>query len=529
MNDAAEWGGAPPVNASLLLAALPIRTWVCDGDGRWFYVSPQWREFTGRSGAELLGQGWQERLHPEERVAVVAAWTRAVHAREPFRLRCRLRRHDGVFRSLRLSGNHLPGSTGGWLGTAVDVDEEARDSDLQRLNEDLQQRNALLLAEIAQHHLEEEALRQANQQLAEADQRKNDFLAALSHELRSPLAPIRNSLYIMERAEPGGSQARHASQVISRQAEFMTRLIDDLLDVSRITRGKVHLQRETVHLCELVRRTAEDHRPTFEANGLALAVDARQDVVIDGDPTRLSQVVSNLLQNAAKFTPRGGRVVVAVGAEERQAVVRVRDNGAGLSRESLSRLFEPFTQDARTRERSTAGLGLGLALVKGLVELHGGSVQASSEGPGKGAEFTIRLPLRAQPESAAERAAQPAIRVLVIEDNRDAAESLKEALELGPHEVEIAGDGPSGLEKAHQFHPQVVLCDIGLPLMDGYEVARRMRGDPELRRLYLVALSGYAAQEDAERARAVGFDRHMAKPPNMEVLEKLLAQVPASS
>lgn len=398
------------------------------------------------------------------------------------------------------------------------------DIDPRQWSENLDSRNAALVAELAEERAKVEQLQRANQQLADADRRKNDFLAALSHELRSPLAPIRNSLYVMERAEPGGEQARHAAQVISRQAEHMTRLVDELLDVSRISRGKIRLERETARLCEIVRRVADDQRPLFERNGVALQVNVQRDVVVDGDPTRLAQVVANLLQNAAKFTPKGGRTEISLQTEADLAILRVRDNGMGIGRETLPHLFEPFTQGSRTDGHSPTGLGLGLALVKGFVELHGGSVDAASEGPGRGAEFTVRLPVEAPTRNTG--VSKPAVRILVIEDNRDAAESLKEALELGAHEVAIAGDGSSGLELAHEFHPQVVLCDIGLPIIDGYEVARRMRGDPELQSLYLVALSGYASQEDAQHARSVGFDRHMAKPPNMDALEKLLSEVP---
>lgn len=402
---------------------------------------------------------------------------------------------------------------------------EMGDIEPGRWNDDLEQQNAALVAELADERTRLDQLRRTNEQLVQADQRKNDFLTTLSHELRNPLAPIRNSLYVLERAEPGGPQARHATEVISRQTEHMTRLVDELLDVSRISRGKIRLERERVRLCEIVARVAEDQRLLFERNGVTLDVNQQWGVVVDGDPTRLAQVVANLLQNAAKFTPTGGRTEVALTVEGNQAVLCVRDNGVGISSETLPHLFEPFTQGARSE--GAPGLGLGLALVKGFVELHGGTVDAASEGPGRGAEFTVRLPAQA-PAQASAQAPQPgtkpaAARVLVIEDNRDAAESLKEALELGAHEVAIAGDGASGLEVAHEFHPQVVLCDIGLPIMDGYEVARRMRCDPELRALYLVALSGYASQEDAQHARAVGFDRHMAKPPNMDVLEKLLA------
>ncbi|HEY3451780.1 MAG TPA: PAS domain S-box protein [Myxococcales bacterium] len=384
----------------------------------------------------------------------------------------------------------------------------------------------------------EAALREANERLVEADRRKNEFLAVLSHELRNPLAPIRNSVYILDRAAPGGEQAARARRVIERQAQHMTRLIEDLLDVTRISRGKVHLQRERLDLDALARRTAEDHREVFARSGLDLEVlGAPEPLWVDGDPTRLAQAIGNLLSNSAKFTPRGGRTVLSLEAEADarggQAVVRVRDNGAGISAQTLSHLFEPFVQATQTIERAGGGLGLGLALVKGLVEMHGGRVWARSEGEGKGSEFTLALPLLppARPAACAEpapAAGARARRVLVVEDNLDAAESLREALGFGAHEVAVAHTGPEGLEAARRQRPDVVLCDLGLPGMDGYGVARALRADPDarLRSTFLVALSGYALQEDVAKSRAAGFDRHLAKPPSMESLEKLLAEVP---
>jgi len=392
------------------------------------------------------------------------------------------------------------------------------------------------MLDITERKRAEEALRQANARLREIDQRKNDFLAMLSHELRNPLAPIRNSVYVLERASPGGEQAKRARQVIDRQAQHLTRLVEDLLDVTRISRGKINLQRERVDLDALARGTAEDHREVFARSGVELDVEAPGEPLwVEGDPTRLAQVIGNLLNNSAKFTPRGGTAVLSVEANGRgEAVIRVRDDGAGMSPQTLEHLFEPFEQAAQTLERSRGGLGLGLALVKGLVELHGGSVAAHSEGEGKGSELTVTLPLKspAKPKRAAvptPKRSASARRVLVIEDNVDAAESLREALELGDHDVAIAQSGPEGVEAARRFHPDVVLCDIGLPGLDGYGVARALRSDPDprLRSMFLVALSGYALDEDVTKSREAGFDRHIAKPPSVEALEKLLAETPA--
>lgn len=368
--------------------------------------------------------------------------------------------------------------------------------------------------------------------LREADRRKNQFLAVLSHELRNPITPIRNSLYILERTAPGSEKATRALEVITRQTDQLARLVDDLLDVTRIERGKVQLQRQLLELNELVRRTVEDHRAMFERRQVALEVELwPEPVYVDGDRNRLAQAIGNLLQNAAKFTPPGGKTRVAVEAQAAaaRALVRVVDTGVGMTPQMLTRLFEPFAQADETLDRNRGGLGLGLALVKGLVELHGGEVSASSGGPGLGADFELRLPLEA-PRSAHEpglsgAASHARRRVLIIEDNADVAESLCEVLTFCDHEVAVAYSGPEGIDRARAFHPDVVLCDIGLPGMNGYEVARALRSDLELQGACLVALSGYAQPEDLRRAADAGFEHHLAKPPSLEKLERLLAEV----
>jgi PAS domain S-box-containing protein len=364
--------------------------------------------------------------------------------------------------------------------------------------------------------------KRAEEALLEAGRRKDHFLAVLSHELRNPLAPIKNGLYILDRALAGSEQARRAREVIERQVDQLTHLVDDLLDVTRIARGKVRLQRERLDLNELVRRTLDDHRSLFEEAELAVEAEPLPtQVFVDADWNRIAQSVGNLLLNAAKFTPPGGRVTVALAVDDsaRQAVLRVSDTGAGIAPELLPRLFEPFVQADATLDRTKGGLGLGLAVVKGLVEQHGGSVVARSDGTGRGAEFTMRLPLDVARSSlrdvavAGVRTVQR--RVLIIEDNRDAADTLQEVLELDGHEVAVAHSGPEGIVAARQFHPDLVFCDIGLPGMEGYEVARVFRADKELQHAHLVALSGYALPEDLRRAAEAGFDRHIAKPPTI--------------
>jgi two-component system NtrC family sensor kinase len=372
----------------------------------------------------------------------------------------------------------------------------------------------------------------AEEALREADRRKNEFLAMLSHELRNPLMPVKNSLVILERADPNGEQARRAKDVLGRQVGLLARLVDDLLDLTRISRGKIQLQRSRFELADLVRRTTEDYASLFTAGGLNFEVHMDVDSLwVDGDAARIAQAIGNLLQNAAKFTPRGGQVALSLERDtlERRAVIRVRDTGVGFDDRALEHLFEPFEQVRGSLDRSQGGLGLGLALVKGLIENHGGSVEARSDGSGRGAEFVVRLPL--QHVAAAEATREPekvgheSRRVLIIDDNVDAADSLRELLELDAHQVEVAYSGLGGLDKAREFKPEVVLCDIGLPDVGGYDVAKAIRGDPDpsVRSAYLVALTGYALPEDLARASESGFDQHLAKPPELEKLEHILA------
>lgn len=380
--------------------------------------------------------------------------------------------------------------------------------------------------------------KEAEEAVIEADLRKTEFLAVLSHELRNPLSPIRNSLYILERVDPRGEQAKRARVVIERQIAHLTRLIDDLLDVTRISRGKIRLQRERVDLNELVRSTVEDHRSIFVKGNLEIEVlPAPAQVWINGDRTRIVQILGNLLLNAVKFTPSPGRTSVYVGMDTNtnEAILRVHDTGVGIAPEILPHLFKPFMQADRTLARSRGGLGLGLALVKGLVELHGGSVKVESGCHGEGTEFTVRFPLdMAGVDAHAHAGPAPSeaavARVLLIEDNVDAANTLREALELsGNNTVEMAHTGAEGIEKARTFRPDVVLCDIGLPDMDGYAVARAMRADPELRTVALVALSGYTRPEDVAQSRLAGFDQHIAKPPTIEGIERVIAELVGAS
>ncbi|MGC4001596.1 MAG: ATP-binding protein [Anaeromyxobacter sp.] len=376
------------------------------------------------------------------------------------------------------------------------------------------------------------ARRRAERQLAAEAERKDQFLAALSHELRNPLAPIRNALPLLRRMVPDSPPAERCLTVIDRQVTHLTRMVEDLLDVTRIARGRVELRRERVDLGSQVARTVEDHRATFDAAGVELACDlSKGPCWVDADPARLAQVLGNLLGNAVKFTGRGGRVDVRVDRAGGRAMLRVLDDGVGIPQDVIGHVFEPFTQAPQTLERTRGGLGLGLAMVKGLVELHGGTVEVRSAGAGSGAEFVVKLPL-AQGGPAARTAHGPVTlgpprRVLIIDDNEDAATTLQDLLTLAGHEVRTALDGPAGLQEAGRFYPELVICDIGLPTLDGYGVARALRSGEACPGAWLVAMSGYATREDAERSRQAGFDRHVAKPASVERLEAIFAEAPS--
>jgi signal transduction histidine kinase/CheY-like chemotaxis protein len=376
--------------------------------------------------------------------------------------------------------------------------------------------------------------RQAYDELRESDARKGNFIAMLSHELRNPLAPLRHALWLLDRVAPGSEQAAHARATLGRQVLHLTRITDDLLDVTRISRGLIQLQKSHVDLVDVVRRAVEDHEAIFTARKVSLtATLPPMPLWLDADPTRLGQVIGNVLWNAAKFTDPGGHAEITVErALPGDALLRIQDDGIGIPADVLRHVFEPFVQADTSLDRTRGGLGLGLSLVKAVVEQHGGTAEAASAGRGRGTEIAIRLPLDPEePEllatACAGRETMPRHRVLVVEDNTDAAETLREMLLMWDHEVEVAHSGEEGIAKARAFQPDVVLCDIGLPVLDGYEVARAIRSDPDLSSAFLVAVTGYASHDDARRAAGAGFDRHLGKPVPVEVLEEVLATVPA--
>jgi CheY-like chemotaxis protein len=367
------------------------------------------------------------------------------------------------------------------------------------------------------------------QSLRDADRRKDEFLATLAHELRNPLAPLRTGLQIMKLAQGNAERIEQFRSMMERQLLQLARLVDDLMDVSRITRGKIELRKERVELSRVVQHAVETSRPLIEESGHELLLEVPPEpIFVDADLTRLAQVVSNLLNNAAKYTERGGHITLTVKRQEGQAVVSVADTGVGIPSHMLPKVFEMFTQVDRSLERSQGGLGIGLTLVQRLIEMHGGSVAACSEGHGQGSQFVVRLPAVAAPGAAElllgdpRGAAVPRRRVLVADDNRDAATSMAMMLQLWGCDAMTAHDGISALEVAQAFLPELILLDIGMPRLNGYDAARRIRQEPWGRDAVLVAVTGWGQQEDKRRSHEAGFDLHLIKPVDPAALEKLL-------
>jgi CheY-like chemotaxis protein/nitrogen-specific signal transduction histidine kinase len=377
-----------------------------------------------------------------------------------------------------------------------------------------------------------EAVRASEESLRDANRRKDDFLAMLAHELRNPLGPIRNSLHILRLRGTDARTVDTVREMMDRQMLHLTRMVDDLLDVSRITRGKIILRSERLDWGRFVHMGCEDRRREFESMDIKLNLEAPPTPVwVNGDPTRLAQILDNLLANALKFTKAGGEVSVDISVDEetQAALLTVRDTGVGIDQDMLPQLFGAFMQAEQSLDRSQGGLGLGLAIVKGMAELHGGEVSAESDGPGRGATFTVRLPLAQPAVDSADASLETTpsvrrLRVLVVEDNVDAADSLRLLLEMSGHEVNVAHTGPEGVKIASQFEPQVVLCDLGLPGMDGFTVASQLRNQSATRAARLIAVTGYGRDEDRRRAKEAGFDEHLTKPVDPRKLLEELAK-----
>jgi len=421
---------------------------------------------------------------------------------------------------------------------------------LQHANSELEAANRSLQSEIAERARAEQALK-------EADRHKDEFLAMLAHELRNPLAPIHNAIELMRMKPLADPQLNWARDVIARQLTSLTRLVDDLLDVSRITRGKINLTRQVVELEALISRAVETVHPLLDEYKHQLTLELPEPgVKIFGDTTRLTQAIANVLGNAAKYTDKGGQIALSAVAHANDVEIYVRDNGIGIRPDMLPHVFELFTQLDRDDGRAQGGLGIGLALVQRLVQMHGGDVSATSGGPGMGSEFVIRLPRLRDEEDPVEveeppaaaggeipsgsdmaavvtplvtaSAAQMVRRILIADDNNDALESLATLLQLSGHEVYTATNGGTALQSVERHLPEVVLLDIGMPLLDGYEVARRIRAQPWGQRITLVALTGWGQDSDRRRSREAGFDSHLVKPLDLETLTDLLARLPSA-
>ncbi|HEY1377292.1 MAG TPA: ATP-binding protein [Gemmataceae bacterium] len=483
----------------LMADAAPVLIWVSGPDKGRTWVNKPWLDFTGRLLDRELGAGWADNVHPDDRPRVLETYATHFDARTPFTMEYRLRRHDGVYRWVMDNGVPLTDAAGafaGYVGSAVDITEH----------------------------------RSAEDRLRDADRRKDEFLAMLAHELRNPLAPLRNALQLLRLPDFGGQPLEHVRGVMERQVEHLVRMVDDLVDVARLLQDQIGLRPAVIDVRAAVRRAVETAQPVIDARGHRLALDLPADPVpVRGDLVRLAQALSNLLANAAKFTARAGLIRVAVAETDGSAVVRVRDTGAGIPPELLPHVFDLFVQADRSAARTQGGLGVGLTLVKRLIEMHGGTIEAHSAGPGKGSEFVVRLPLAADAVRDGGSEVSPhsplpalqSLRVLVVDDNVDAAESLAVLLRAAGHDARTAHSGPEAVAAA-AVRPTAVVLDIGLPGMDGYAVARELRRRPETAGAKLIALTGYGQDADRDKAREAGFDHHLTKPVEFDELQRLL-------
>lgn len=482
--------------------AMPQAVWSTRADGFHDYYNEQWYAFTGMPQGSTDGDGWNAIFHPDDQPAAWEKWRHSLSSGEPYEIEYRLRHHTGQYRWVL--GRALPvrgenGEIVRWMGTCTDIHE-------QKL---------------------------AQEMLQETDRRKDEFLAMLAHELRNPLAPIATAASLLTLAAQDPARVCQVGAVISRQTAHMTGLIDDLMDVSRVTRGLVSLDLQTALLSQVIDDAVEQVRPLVDSRGHRLELQlATGTAAIHGDRKRLVQVLANILGNAARYTPVGGHIVLAARVAQDCAVLEVRDNGIGMAPALVANAFELFHQGTRSADRNQGGLGIGLALVRSLVELHGGAVRAMSEGEGRGSTFTVTLPLpdggRAGPEPAVQdvpQAAADKLRVLVVDDNTDAAELLAMFLGLLGYEVSVEFGAAAGLERARQVMPHVCLLDIGLPVMDGKELARRLRRLPGLERVRLAAMTGYGQPHDKRETDAAGFDAHFVKPVEPDALAAWLAAV----
>ncbi len=483
----------------VLAEASPALIYQFDDGGQLVYANRRCQDILGMQAGTLPEKVWGALLHPDEGPRYIERVLLAIATRAPFQQRVRARAADGRWHWFESHCAPLFGQGGayrGHVGISIDVTEAV----------------------------------EAEDALRDADRRKDEFLATLAHELRNPLAPISNAVHLLRRPD-GRRSADRMVEMVGRQVRQIVRLVDDLMDVSRITQGKLELRREPLSLAEILSMAVETSMPAIEAGRHELAVSLPEEtLMLEADKVRLTQVFGNMLNNAAKYTDRGGRIWVGAWREGAQVVVSVRDTGIGIPPEQLPYVFEMFAQAHRDSARGQAGLGIGLTMVKSLIELHGGSVEARSDGPGRGSEFIVSLPLaRVQQQEEQHgggggEALLAGRRVLVVDDNGDAAESLALLLHAVGAEVRTAHDGLAGLAQAAEFLPQAVLLDLGMPGMDGFEVARRLRGDARQAGLVIVALTGWGQEDDRRRTQAAGFDHHLTKPVDVDALLGILAR-----
>lgn len=474
--------------------------WTCNELGYATWYNQRWYDFTGTTFEQVRGDGWRAVHHPDYVDQVAASLAQGVESEEPWEAIFPMRGKDGEYRwflSRAIPILDADGRVIRWFGTNTDITEQ----------------------------------RELELALRDADRRKDEFLATLSHELRNPLAAITSSLEVLSRAGENPDLVSTAHDAIGRQTSHLVRLVDDLLDVSRITRDRIELRRTSVELEQVLFQAIEVCRPLTEQYEQTIECEVPDEAVrLDADPVRLLQILSNLLTNACNFSPPGGRIRLTATLDDADVLISISDNGAGIAPEHRESIFEIFAQGHHSSESPTRGLGVGLSLVKRLVELHGGSVGVRSEGLGKGSEFTIRLPLASGPilantssDTRDVSAGEYGKRILVVDDNVDNAESLSMLLSLNGYETRVAFDGLVALELAGQFRPQIVLLDIGLPKMNGLDVCRRIRKEPWGVDIQIIAVTGWGQDSDRQKSADAGFDHHLVKPVEYSHIEQALA------
>jgi len=498
-------------DSARLIAAAPVLIWSADLDRRNDWFSPSWSAYTGRNPDELLGDGWTRAIHPEDLDRCLGIRATSFEARAPFSMDLRVRRHDGQYRWMLDNGVPRIGTDGaaiGYVGSCVDIHE----------------RKEL-----------EESLAERTQQLRLAERRQGQFLAMLSHELRNPLAPIANAASVLRTLESSNPILVRLREILERQVARMGHLIEELIDVTRAAQGQISLVREQVSVESVVQAAVAAGHDKLTTAGHRLEIDlpdAR--LFVRADRGRLAQALSHLIINAAKFTFEPSTISISVRRAAKTVQIAVKDHGAGIDSKFLPHAFELFAQQDQTLARTLGGLGVGLTLARRIAQLHGGDVEGFSEGPGRGSEFVFWLPL-SEPEAAADEIAigvprlSETYRVLIVEDNADTLESLRLQMELWGTEVRTARNAEEALEVAAQFRPQIVLCDIGLPGMDGLRLVERLRTTLDGMPVVFAAVTGYASAEDQQRALAAGFDSFFVKPLNPGSLANLLRSYPPAA